>query len=205
MAFLLGLTGNIACGKSTVGALLAERFGADYIDADRVVHGLYAAGTPETLAIAARFGAELLTTEGTIDRRSLGDIVMADRAALRELEQLLEPGIRRTLDARLADSPADVVVLDAIRLIEGGLYQRCNAIWVVVCDAEVQIARLQTSRHFTEEQARLRVNAQTPVEDKLKYATSVIHNSGDLSDLERQTLEAWADTVVPHLPSSTSA
>src|SRR5579872_6945372 len=86
VAFLLGLTGNIACGKSTVGALLAERFGADYIDADRVVHGLYAAGTPETSAIAARFGAELLTPEGTIDRRRLGDIVMADRTALRELE-----------------------------------------------------------------------------------------------------------------------
>src|SRR5689334_24218584 len=84
--FILGLTGNIACGKSSVGALLAERFAADYLDADRVVHERYAAGTPETRTIAERFGSDLLTPEGTIDRRRLGVIVMADRAALRELE-----------------------------------------------------------------------------------------------------------------------
>ena len=73
MTFLLGLTGNIACGKSTVGQLLAERYAADYVDADRLVHALYAAGTPETSAIAARFGTDLLTPERTIDRRKLGD------------------------------------------------------------------------------------------------------------------------------------
>src|SRR5215208_1793034 len=73
VAFLLGLTGNIACGKSSVGQLLADRYGADYVDADRLVHGLYAAGTPETSAITARFGDDLLQPDGTIDRRRLGD------------------------------------------------------------------------------------------------------------------------------------
>jgi len=91
--FLLGLTGNIACGKSTVGQLLADRYGAEYVDADRLVHALYAAGTPETAAIARRFGQELVGPEGTIDRRKLGDRVLADRAALRDLEQILDPGV----------------------------------------------------------------------------------------------------------------
>src|SRR5689334_6181106 len=171
VAFVLGLTGNIACGKSSIGALLGERHGADYLDADKVVHALYAAGTAETRRIAERFGANLLTAEGTIDRRRLGDIVMADAAALRELERILDPGVRAAIEARLTCTPAEVIVLDAIRLIEGGLYKRCDAVWVVVCDPEIQVARLQATRNFTQEQARLRVSAQAPVEEKLRHAT----------------------------------
>jgi dephospho-CoA kinase len=196
--FLLGLTGNIACGKSTVGSLLADRFSADYIDADRLVHAMYAAGTPETRAIAERFGPNLLKDDGTIDRRRLGDIVMADRAALRELEQILDPGVRTAINDRIANTSSDVVVLDAIRLIEGGLYQRCNAVWVVVCDPDVQIARLQATRSFSEEQASLRVSAQAPVEEKLRHATAVITNNGDLADLELQVANAWDATIAPY-------
>jgi dephospho-CoA kinase len=199
MAFILGLTGNIACGKSSIGALLAEQQGADYVDADRVVHERYAAGTPETRAIADRFGAELLTAEGTIDRRRLGDIVMADRAALRELEGILDPGVRAAIEERLTGSPAPVVVLDAIRLIEGGLYKRCNAVWVVVCDPSIQIARLQSSRNFTLEQATLRVSAQAPVEEKLRHATAVITNNGSPEDLAHQVELAWQQSVAPYL------
>jgi dephospho-CoA kinase len=199
VAFLLGLTGNIACGKSTVGQLLAERYGADYVDADRVVHGLYAAGTPETAAIAARFGNGLLGADGTIDRRRLGDIVLADPPALRELERILDPGVRQAIDARLAHSRAPVVVLDAIRLIEGGLYPRCDAVWVVVCDPELQIQRLQSSRNFSAEQATLRVSAQAPVEEKLRHATAVIHNNGSQEALAAQVAEAWARAVRPKL------
>jgi dephospho-CoA kinase len=199
VAFVLGLTGNIACGKSTVGSLLAERFGAEYVDADRIVHALYAAGTSETRAIAARFGDQLLQPDGTIDRRRLGDIVMADRDALTELERILDPGVRGAIEARLVGSAAPAVVLDAVRLIEGGLYQRCNAVWVVVCDPALQIARLQSSRHFSVEQATLRVNAQKPIEDKLRYATAVIVNDGGLDALQTQVVDAWARSVQPHL------
>jgi dephospho-CoA kinase len=197
--FLLGLTGNIACGKSTVGALLADRYSADYIDADRLVHALYAANTPETRAIARRFGAQLIQPDGTIDRRRLGDIVMADRASLRELECILDPGVRGAIESRIVSSAADVVVLDAIRLIEGGLYQRCDAVWVVVCDSAVQIARLQATRNFTNEQASLRVSAQAPVEEKLRHATVVITNNRDLNDLEAQVATAWARSIAPYL------
>jgi len=205
VAFVLGLTGNIACGKSTVGSLLAECFDAEYVDADRIVHALYAAGTSETRAIAERFGAALLQPDGTIDRRRLGDIVMADRSALKELERILDPGVRGAIESRLISSPAPAVVLDAIRLIEGGLYLRCNTVWVVVCDAALQIERLQSSRHFSLEQATLRVTAQAPIEDKLRHATAVIHNDGSLDGLATQVSDAWASTVQPYLAVQPSA
>jgi dephospho-CoA kinase len=199
MVFVLGLTGNIACGKSSVGALLAERYAADYLDADRVVHERYAAGTPETTAIAERFGHELLQADGTINRRRLGDIVMSDRAALKELERILDPGVRSAIEARLTGSNAAVVVLDAIRLIEGGLYKRCNALWVVVCDPDIQVARLRSTRDFTREQAELRVSAQAPVEEKLRHASAIITNNAGLAELQAQVAGAWQATVAPHL------
>jgi dephospho-CoA kinase len=191
--FLLGLTGNIACGKSSVGQLLADRYGAEYVDADRLVHALYAPGTPETHAISQRFGGDLLTDQGTIDRRRLGDLVMANPSVLPDLEAILDPGVMRAIDARLASTPARVVVLDAIRLIESGLAARCQAVWVVVCDRAVQIARLQTTRGLTLEQAELRVSAQRPAEDKLRHATAVIHNHATLADLATQVEAAWAE------------
>ena len=202
MPFLLGLTGNIACGKSSVGQLLAERFAAEYVDTDRLVHALYAPGTPETRAIAQRFGPDLLTHQGTIDRRRLGDLVMANPSVLPDLEAILDPGVMRAIDDRLASTSARVVVLDAIRLIESGLAARCQAVWVVVCDRAVQIARLQTTRGLTLEQAELRVSAQRPAEEKLEHATAVIHNHGTLADLATQVKQAWMRTVAPYLVQS---
>jgi dephospho-CoA kinase len=199
VAFLLGLTGNIACGKSTVGQLLADRFGAEYVDADRLVHALYAPGTPETRAIANRFGQELMGEDGTIDRRRLGDIVLAAREALRDLEHILDPAVSQAIDDRLASTQASVFVLDAIRLIEAGLAARCDAVWVVVCDQQAQMQRLQATRGLTTEQAALRIAAQTPPEDKLRHATAIITNHGTLADLEDQVSAAWLTTVLPKL------
>jgi dephospho-CoA kinase len=199
VAFLLGLTGNIACGKSTVGQLLAERYGADDIDADRLVHALYAAGTPETAAVAARFGAELVGSDGTIDRRKLGDIVMSNKDALKDLERILDPGVRQAIEARVTSSTASVVVLDAIRLIEGGLFARCDAVWVVICDQAAQLARLQATRNLTEAQAKVRIAAQTPPEAKLKHATAVLTNDGSVEALVAQVEHAWDQTVRPKL------
>jgi dephospho-CoA kinase len=202
VAFLLGLTGSIACGKSTVGQMLAERFGADYIDADRVVHALYAPETSETRDIAARFGAHLLQPDGTIDRRRLADIVLSDPQALRELERILDPGARRAIDDRIANTSAPVVVLDAVRLIEGGLYRRCDAVWVVVCDTDLQMERLQRSRNFSPDQAALRVTSQPSIEEKLRHATAVIENNGSVADLSAQVEAAWDRTVAPYLVQS---
>jgi dephospho-CoA kinase len=195
--FLLGLTGNIACGKSTVGRLLAERYGADYVDADRVVHERYAAGTPETAAIARRFGQDLRQADGTIDRRRLGDLVMADPVARHDLEQILYPGVRRALLDRIDRSRAAVVVLDAIRLIEAGLADRCDAVWVVTCSRATQERRLLAERGFSPQQAALRIDAQTPQAAKVARATTVIHNDGPLADLERQVAAAWHALGLP--------
>jgi dephospho-CoA kinase len=197
--FLLGLTGNIACGKSTVGELLASRYFAEYVDSDRLVHALYAPGTPETQAIAQRFGPSLLTPEGTIDRRRLGDLVMADPGVLRELEVILDPGVMRQIDARVASTSAPVVIIDAIRLIESGLAARCQAVWVVLCDRAVQLARLQATRNLSVAQAELRINAQSPPELKLPHASAVLHNHGTLDDLAAQVQAAWQHTVAPYL------
>jgi dephospho-CoA kinase len=197
--FLLGLTGNIACGKSTVGQVLADQYGAEYLDADLLVHALYAAETPETRAIAARFGADLLRADGTIDRRRLGDLVMSNGGALRELEHILDPGVRRAISERVTTTTASVVVLDAIRLIESGLAATCDAVWVAVCDRALQLQRLQTSRDLTPEQAAMRIAAQRPASEKLAYATAVITNNGSLDDLQAQISLAWERTVQSHL------
>jgi dephospho-CoA kinase len=199
VVFLLGLTGNIACGKSTVGQLLAERYGADYVDADRLVHALYAPGTPETLAIAERFGQDLLKNDGTIDRRRLGDKVLSDSAALKDLEGILNPGVRQAILDRIDHASAPVLVLDAIRLIEAGLADRCDTVWVVVCDRDSQLQRLQASRAMTEEQAALRIAAQTPADAKIARANAVITNDGSLEDLGAQVAAAWRDTVLSRL------
>jgi dephospho-CoA kinase len=204
VAFLLGLTGNIACGKSTVGQLLADRYAADYVDADRLVHALYAAGTPETAAIAGRFGRDLIGADGTIDRRKLGDKILADRSALRELEQILDPGVSQAIADRLARTAAPVLVLDAIRLIEAGIAARCDAVWVVVCNRDVQAARLQSSRGMSTEQASLRIAAQSPAEEKIRHATAVLTNHGSLDDLSAQVDEAWNRTVQPNLQAPLS-
>jgi dephospho-CoA kinase len=199
VVFLLGLTGNIACGKSTVGQLLADRYGAEYVDADRLVHALYAAGTPQTAAIAARFGLDLLKEDGTIDRRRLGDIVMSNNSALKELECLLDPGVNQAILDRLEHTSSAVLVLDAIRLIETGRASRCDAVWVVVCDQQAQLQRLQSSRNLSPEQAALRIAAQSPVEEKLRHATAVITNNGAPNDLAAQVAAAWTKTVQPKL------
>ena len=199
MPFLLGLTGNIACGKSTVGQVLAERYGAEYVDADRLVHTLYAAGTAETAAIAARFGKDLLQPDGTIDRRRLGDMVMSSDASLRDLERILDPGVSRAIADRVDNTSAPVVVLDAIRLLESGIAEHCDTVWVVVCDRELQLQRLQSSRGLTREQAALRIAAQRPADEKLRHANAVITNNASLDDLLRQIESAWAATVRPAL------
>jgi dephospho-CoA kinase len=205
MPFLLGLTGNIACGQSTVGGLLVERYGADYLDADAVVHEFYAAGTPETAAIASRFGAHLLRpNDATIDRRALGEIVMRDAAARQDLENILYPAVRRRIEQRIAASTAAVMVLDAIKLIEAGLADRCNTIWVVTCDRETQIERLRSTRGLTEAEAVVRVDAQGPQAEKVKRAAAVLENRGSRDDLARQVDAAWRRTVAQHVGTTTT-
>lgn len=191
MPYRIGLTGNIACGKSTVGRLLVER-GAEYIDADRLAHALMEPGTAEHGRIVERFGAAILTADGRIDRPKLGAIVFADPAALRDLETILHPGVRAEIRRRLAASAAPLVVVDAIKLIESGLARELDAVWVVTCPRAEQLRRLMAERGLTAEQAALRIDAQAPQAEKVRQATVVIDNGGTPAETARQVGAALA-------------
>ena len=185
MPFKIGLTGNIACGKSTVGKLLMAR-GAEYVDADRLVHSLLEPGTPENDRIVERFGPEVRAVDGRIDRPALGGMVFADPAALKDLEAILHPGVRAEIRRRLAASTAPVVVVDAIKLFEGGLAREMDVNWVVVCPRSEQVRRLVAERGMTAEQAETRIAAQGSQEEKVRQADVVIDNGGTLDETERQ-------------------
>ncbi len=190
MPYIIGLTGNIACGKSQVAALLQE-LGAELIDADRVAHELLEPSTTEYQRIVERFGRDILQPSGAIDRRKLGAIVFADPAALRDLEQILHPGVRPRIRARFAAAQRPVVVVEAIKLLEVGLYLETDAVWVVTADRDTQIKRLLETRGLTPAEAAVRVDSQPPQAEKVARADVVIDNSGDLAHTREQVVAAW--------------
>jgi dephospho-CoA kinase len=187
---VLGLTGNIACGKSTVCAMLTD-LGAEVIDADRVVHDVLRLPTI-VRAVAERFGGDVLAPDGQIDRRKLGAIAFADPQAMADLESILYPDTLRRIDELVAASDAPIVVVDAIKLYEAGIAAKCDQVWVVVCPTEQQVRRLVSTRGMSEEEAWLRIHAQAPQEEKVARADVVIDNSGDLAETRRQVERAYA-------------
>lgn len=210
--YVIGLTGNIACGKSTVVAMLRE-CGAQVIDADRVTHDLQRPGEPVYQQIVATFGSGILVEPGgPIDRRKLGAIVFGDPAALRQLEQIVHPAVHTRISAWLSSLggtgtaadhddrrprestsqlPTTVAVIDAIKLLESGWKPICDAIWVVTCPPEQQLARLIATRGMDAAEARGRIAAQPPQADKAAQADVVIDNSGTLDYTRRQVEAAW--------------
>jgi dephospho-CoA kinase len=194
MTFRIGLTGGIGCGKSAVGALLRE-LGAEYLDADQIVHGLLASDSPLVGQVAARFGAEVRAADGGVDRRKLAAIVFADPLALRDLEALLHPAVREVVRQRLTASTAPAVVVDAIKLIEGGLAREMDQVWVVTCPPAEQLRRLTEQRGMSEQEARARLANQPPQESRLAYADVVIDNGGSLEATREQVRRAWARTA----------
>lgn len=202
--YLIGLTGNIACGKSTVLALLRER-GAQVLDADQTTHALQQPGEAVYDQIVAAFGAEILAAPGgPIDRRRLGAIVFADPQALRRLEQIVHPAVHARIQAWLEQLRADerwpagaprVAVIDAIKLLESGWKAVCDAIWVVTCTPAQQAERLISTRGMTAEEARTRIAAQPPQAEKVAQADVVIDNSGPLEQTRAQVAAAWRAIV----------
>lgn len=189
--FIIGLTGNIATGKSTVLAYLRQK-GAHIIDADKLTHRAMQPDGPAYPAIVAEFGAGVLAGDGTIDRAALGRIVFADPAALQRLEQIVHPAVFVLAQAELAQTDADVVVVEAIKLLEAKrLLTLCQEVWVVTAEPDVQLRRLVEQRGMSEAEARQRMAAQSPQAEKVRQATRVLHNNGSPQALYAQLDAIW--------------
>jgi dephospho-CoA kinase len=194
MTLLVGLTGNIGTGKSAVAAMLAD-LGAEVIDADKVAHEAMRAGTPAHAAVVEAFGAEIVAPGGEIDRKRLGAIVFADPAALARLEAIVHPATLEAVARRVAATKAAVVVVEAIKLIEAGMADGCDSVWVTTCRPEQQVYRLMGGRKMSRIEAQQRVRAQPPQEEKIARADVVIDTSGTLAQTRKQVREAWARLV----------
>ena len=191
---LIGLTGNIGTGKSTVAGMLVE-LGAEAIDADAVVHQVMRAGTPVHAAIVSAFGPGVLSPGGEVDRRRLGEIVFADPAALARLEAIIHPVVIEEVNRRVASSSAAAVVVEAIKLIEAGMADGCDSVWVTTCRPEQQAQRIMEARGLSRAEAEHRVRVQPPQEEKVARADVVIDTSGTLAWTREQVVAAWERTA----------
>ncbi len=187
---LIGLTGNIATGKSAVLGMLRD-LGAATIDADAVAHRLLEKGTPVWREVVERFGPDILRPDGHVDRVRLGAIVFADPQALQQLEAIVHPAVTARIAELVRRAAERVVVIEAIKLIEAGMDRDCHALWVVTCPREQQIERLMAQRGLSYDEAVLRIEAQPPQEEKIALADVVIDNSGTLEGTRRQVERAW--------------
>lgn len=188
--YLIGLTGNIATGKSTVAAMLTE-LGATVIDADQAAHLVMRRGGEVYDQIVATFGPGVIGADGEIDRARLGHIVFGDPAMLRRLEQIVHPAVGVEVGRRITQATTAVVVVEAIKLIEAGWHHMCQALWVTTCRSEQQVERLRQERAQSFAEARRRVNAQPPQSQKIILADVVIDTSGDVMKTRRQVKAAW--------------
>jgi dephospho-CoA kinase len=188
---IIGLTGNIGTGKTTVLRMLAAR-GAYTLDADAIAHRVMEPGGSAYEAVVAAFGPEILNADGTINRRRLAQIVFADPASLVRLEQIVHPAVRDAINALIAQTTAPVVVIEAIKLLEAGMaVTLCDQVWVVTSPVEQQVERLMAERGMSREEAMARMAAQSPQAFKIGQADVIIENNGTLADLERQVEAAW--------------
>ena len=194
---VIGLTGGIATGKSAVAAMLASR-GAAVVDADRLAREVVEPGRPALAEIAAEFGPEVIAADGSLDRPALAAVVFADARRRRRLEAITHPRISALMGERIAAAIAAgpaLVVVDIPLLFENGRAGMVEGVLVVYADVATQLRRLVERDGMSEADARGRIAAQMPVEDKRRLATWVIDNGGDV-DATRAQVDAWWAEVV---------
>jgi dephospho-CoA kinase len=213
-AHVIGLTGGIASGKSTVARMLAER-GAAIVDADQLARKIVEPGQPALAELVARFGAAILSPDGTLDRKRLGAIAFAEPAARADLGKITHPRIAAASAAAIAalnDAGANVVFYEAALLVENRAHLGLEALVVVAASPETQLQRVMARDKLDLEAAVARVNSQAPLEDKLEAATWVIQNDGDEAALAREVdrvvgeIEARFGSIrMPRAPRDTGA
>ncbi len=188
--YIIGLTGNIATGKSVVRRML-EHLGAYTIDADALTHRALAKGAPGYLPVVQEFGKWLLDKEGEIDRSKLARLVFSDSEALVALEDIVHPLVRQATTMLIQRARQPVIVVEAIKLLESDLRQMCDAIWVTDAPQEVQVERLIRKRGLTRDEALQRILAQSAQMEKVASASVVMRNTGSYEDLWKQVTIQW--------------
>lgn len=205
---IVGLTGGIATGKSTVSAQLRS-LGAHIIDADAAARTVLAKGSEGLAAVAEAFGPDIVQADGTLDRKKLAGIIFADAAARRRLDAITHPRIYKhmqtELEAKMKDPDAAVIVLDIPLLFETGLFlDIIDESVVVYADRDTQLARLMARDKLTRVEAEKRIAAQMPIEEKVKLADRIIDNSGSVGATAKQVAKLWKEWVTdehcPHCP-----
>ena len=167
---VIGITGPIGCGKSTVARWLSTLHGGESVDADQVARDVLAPGTTEVEDVYARFGSDLRRPDGSLDRAALGRVVFSDPRALAVLEGIVHPAVRERILAAIELAKgrgAEAVVIEAVKLVEGGLADMCDEVWLVTCDPATQLERL-LGRGEAEDDASARIAAQTDLEGRVR-------------------------------------
>jgi len=192
--YVIGLTGNIATGKSVVRKML-EHLGAYGIDADALSHRAISKGAPGYQQVVDTFGKWILDQEGQIDRAKLSRLVFPNPEALRTLELIVHPLVRDAIDVLVRRSKQKIIVIEAIKLLEGDLFTYCDSIWVTDAPQETQTLRLIKKRNMTPQAARERIHAQGSPADKLSKADVIIRNNSGFEETWKQVAAAWQVTV----------
>jgi dephospho-CoA kinase len=190
--YVIGLTGNIATGKSVVRKML-EHLGAYGIDADALGHRAIASDAPGYRPVLETFGTWILGPDRQIDRTKLARVVFADPEALTQLESIVHPLVRQAVDLLVRRSSQTVIVVEAIKLLESPLRQACDIIWVTYSEKQTQISRLIKKRGLSVAVAHQRVNSQAPQSEKVALANTVIRNEGSFEDTWQQVTRAWKE------------
>lgn len=192
---VIGLTGGICSGKSTVADFLAK-MGAVVLSADAIGHEAFEPHSQTWQRVVDEFGRGILTADGQIDRKKLGEIVFGDTEALSRLNRIMHPGMHQVAAGRIEElkrQGVKVVVLEAPLLIEANWLDLVDEVWVAVAGEDTVLRRCRQRSGLSQDQAMARVSAQTSVEEKLKHADIVIHTDVSLSDLEARVKGLWKE------------
>jgi len=197
MMKVIGLTGGIGSGKSTVAQFLAE-LGAVVLDADKVGHVAFKPGTEAWLEVVAAFGRQILTPDGEIDRRKLGEVVFGNPEALLRLNQIMHPQIGKMVKAQLEEyrrQGVKIVVFEIPLLLETGGASLVGEVWVTVASESTVLRRLEERSGLSRQQSLARIRSQMSNEERVKHADAVINNDGSLDELKAKVKELWQKLV----------